>query len=1607
MDILPDEATDRMLKDVRRTAKKMSGMPKDEAHVEASKRILQGHIDQTAKDLESAQAGKQARDAYAPPQPRPKAAQAPAAVVPPVEPQNAPEAAPAPQEAPSGDAMAAKNVDVEAQAEAAGLPKALKGESISFKDEFAKQKAKIDADPLAGEKLVDELNQTPRPITHQEQALLAHEMIRVSNGLHASDAELDKPDLTPEQRAHALTQNAHWEERWNKFQEVNRKAGTQSSLALLARKIGLKNDYTYDGVAKSLERAKGSPLEKTERDVARQMSDALTKAQKAAEDAHGKTAEDDLARTQEVFGEVKKRAAGSGRRVTREEISKRIKEAFLGKKKGEIKASNPDAANEGLPEVTQTHQNAAVENLKKTEIGRRVLRDAIIVPNWEATLAHGAFTERGFSGKDINTIKRAEGFHDPQTGKSVVIRDNVRPENGETPEQSVRRVLLHERVGHDGLTALRKLDPKFDKEWHSIASEIPEEELEAIKGAYPNSDREELINEWFARKFGAQDPNAIPDPKTVFGRMWQAIKDFVARYFGDSTKLDQRTRDLMGAVLRSDEAMEPRRGFGDVVASDTGKKITPTEDRAYLDAVQNGDTETAQKMVDEAAKRAGYDPDTMLHGASGDKFNSFDFKRKSSERTHGQTPSTRGITWVTDNPKAAGMFAVMSAVKKTGGDPLNVGLHIPKIGDKNPIDSWPQYKDTRIEKLFIKGDFSEVHMNPNGDSEGIGSLVHDAIAKARKEGKDGVVFYNLKDFYVQRKAVALFKDALIKSADTITRDANDRVIPLSERFNPESNDIRFSLPEETEEPKSIKDVPHSLLELIARYHLENGMDAEGAQKVHELTGKIQQTLAEEGVHASPEEIHREISNYGKQVKPSADEVDKQMRDMRSQMLKLSALKDVREDKMPELTGRLRDDPSKEVRDLEKEIKDEIENRKLVRGTEEEQRASALDAKKSRLSNEIEDVEKQLSDLKADKDVQQRTRNVIKNDPEAEVLEQKLKGLRKERDEIDTARNSQTPITPNEYRKAIDRVMQRKQKQLDELQRRMDEKDFSKVAKKPAPTSRETEAADIELGRKRQDYANLLQKYRLGQRTKGQKFWDNVVRAKRAFILSGATVLGKLQAAAGARGLATTAEELINHGLHAVLPEGLTSKAKLEGQGNVTGYAKAYAKAYGRWLDDIKSIYKTGATDVDVLHGPYKGQREEGMDSFLGRLHYMLKAPVKRAAFDHAMEKLTVSAIRDGLDISDETVKARLGTEAYKAANRAIFMQDNALVKAFQGGLSILEKQGGYGPGLARTMRVLFPIVKVPSNMVGEALQYAGGVPIGLTKLARVWSKGFENLKPEEADLIMRQLKKGSLGSALMTLGFLASSSVGGYYEEHEKRKLGEAKAGGIKVAGIDIPSWLMHSPAFEAIQMGATLRRVAESHNKEGANRGLGAGSLAALYGVVSETPFVNEMTRAGDLKSAEGREQYLGDLAKAQVEPQLMQQIASATDSGPKRKAENLTQNLELGVPGLRQNVPVKVSDALPPSDKGKIPPAIEKWSMAGNPLPGAPQRGELRKTNPNLNEQTFQKYAEARGRLVKSMLLNDIPNMNALPEEQRHAAIAAISHQATARAKEQLGLH
>ena len=92
---------------------------------------------------------------------------------------------------------------------------------------------------------------------------------------------------------------------------------------------------------------------------------------------------------------------------------------------------------------------------------------------------------------------------------------------------------------------------------------------------------------------------------------------------------------------------------------------------------------------------------------------------------------------------------------------------------------------------------------------GTGAITPQSVEQARKDGYDaiwseGAVGGDTLGRDNRIPEVVVLSAEQVKSADPITRDADGRVIPLSERFNPESSDIRFSLKDENPEATSTK-----------------------------------------------------------------------------------------------------------------------------------------------------------------------------------------------------------------------------------------------------------------------------------------------------------------------------------------------------------------------------------------------------------------------------------------------------------------------------------------------------------------------------------------------------------------------------------------------------------------------------------------------------------------------------------------------------------------------------------------------------------------------------------------------------------------------------------
>src|SRR6202158_6066372 len=66
----------------------------------------------------------------------------------------------------------------------------------------------------------------------------------------------------------------------------------------------------------------------------------------------------------------------------------------------------------------------------------------------------------------------------------------------------------------------------------------------------------------------------------------------------------------------------------------------------------------------------------------------------------------------------------------------------------------------------------------------------------------------------------------------------------------------------------------------------------------------------------------------------------------------------------------------------------------------------------------------------------------------------------------------------------------------------------------------------------------------------------------------------------------------------------------------------------------------------------------------------------------------------------------------------------------------------------------FPTVLVFSNIVVEAFTYLVGFFTGLINTVIAYARGIDNLAPDKADSIMRQLKKGTVGLIAVALGYV-------------------------------------------------------------------------------------------------------------------------------------------------------------------------------------------------------------------------------------------------------------
>ena len=341
-------------------------------------------------------------------------------------------------------------------------------------------------------------------------------------------------------------------------------------------------------------------------------------------------------------------------------------------------------------------------------------------------------------------------------------------------------------------------------------------------------------------------------------------------------------------------------------------RITPAQDKAYMDAIEKGDMETAQKMVDAAARAAGYDSPKLYHGTqrfgftkidtskSDDRLSFFATESPAIARTYSSVGGERRLNdrmseenknrlaepykdeaeeyllehtlelakWL--NIEARGIdleeftervtsviYGVEDWAVAEEKEPIDVLTHMAKAYDTLLSEYYDKEKYNSIEEQVSADDGSwdarlqvidtfakyigkrntleygnySLYANTWGmlEVECNGSHWNDIKSKdlpdkdysttvmgrpwktrgvaryAKEQGYKGVIFKNVVDpggraSVATSERVATIYDFFdpqqqVKSADPVTYDNEGKVIPLSERFNPDNTDIRFRIGE--------------------------------------------------------------------------------------------------------------------------------------------------------------------------------------------------------------------------------------------------------------------------------------------------------------------------------------------------------------------------------------------------------------------------------------------------------------------------------------------------------------------------------------------------------------------------------------------------------------------------------------------------------------------------------------------------------------------------------------------------------------------------------------------------------------------------------------------
>lgn len=273
-------------------------------------------------------------------------------------------------------------------------------------------------------------------------------------------------------------------------------------------------------------------------------------------------------------------------------------------------------------------------------------------------------------------------------------------------------------------------------------------------------------------------------------------------------------------------------------------------------------------------------------------------------------------------------------------------------------------------------------------------------------------------------------------------------------------------------------VPKSLI----RELVEGGVD-----NVPDLVEGVRQAMGLE--EETDREIRDAITEYEKVINMTKDDIGKEVSRLKTIGKLLSKIEDAANGIRPKRTGLQRPvfnkEQKAEIRGLERELRERMKELPSDSQADAKKLLTALDAKKNRIKNRIEDIRKAISENKKI----ERSQNGVGTDAELESLEAELKT------EEENYQNAFADLLNEEKeRKRLESAKKSTRKSITELEKRLADRDFAKKERKPLLEDSELIDLRAEKLRIREEYDKEFYKAELANMKDVEKFKDALWQA---------------------------------------------------------------------------------------------------------------------------------------------------------------------------------------------------------------------------------------------------------------------------------------------------------------------------------------------------------------------------------------------------------------------------------------------------------------------------------------------------------------------------------